>query len=90
MIFLQLKEPKEVYNGNVCTVCPRNFIHAARPLRREVGTRYLRQQNHGLTGKKLEKSWGGRRPPQNHSGEGEKPFAPPLSSPLHPVHIFLL
>ena len=28
MIFLQLKEPKEVYNGNVCTVCPRNFIHS--------------------------------------------------------------
>ena len=40
------KEKKEVYDRNVCTVCPRNFIHgqcsalegnAARPLR--VGTR---------------------------------------------------
>ena len=25
--FLQLKEPKEVHNGNVCTVCPRNSVH---------------------------------------------------------------
>ena len=47
MIFLQLKEPKEVYNGNVCTVCPRNFIHGheAYPIATAVHWKEM-QQDH--------------------------------------------
>ena len=38
----------------------------------------IEKENHGLKGKKLEKSWGGgRRPPQNHSGGGRETLRHP-------------
>ena len=47
ILFLQLKEPKEAYNGNVCTVCPRNFIHGheAYPIATAVHWKEM-QQDH--------------------------------------------
>ena len=44
----------------------------------------IEKENHGLKGKKLDKSWGGGAtpPPKSLWGGGERPFATPLSSPL--------
>ena len=50
----------------------------------------IEKENHGLKGKKLDNSWGGRRPPQNHSGGGRETLRHPPVFALAEIYTLIV